>query len=252
MTTPSRSCKQCGKTIFKRVSAKRWETNQGKYCSRECFGKSQIGKESSYKPPRTKWPTIDETIHTGAVVHWSERSSDSKGYVHVPVTCSKCHSKRTILASHTRGKQGDTFTGYCYRCNLEENRVLFATGPDHPAWNGGIFINKGYRQVQLANLSGRALEFAQPMARKNHKHSHFISEHRLVMALAIGRSLDRTEIVHHKNGNKLDNRPENLEITTHANHRKLDVKYYELWQQAMRRIQELDIELLKCKEGRDD
>jgi hypothetical protein len=43
-------------------------------------------------------------------------------------------------------------------------------------------------------------------------------EHRVVMARAIGRPLQRTEHVHHINGKKLDNRIENLEILTASEH----------------------------------
>lgn len=39
-----------------------------------------------------------------------------------------------------------------------------------------------------------------------------VTEHRMVMAACLG------EVVHHRNGNKLDNRLENLELTTAGDH----------------------------------
>jgi len=47
---------------------------------------------------------------------------------------------------------------------------------------------------------------------------NYMAEHRLVAEETIGRYLKPCEDVHHINEDKLDNRPENLEILLHTEH----------------------------------
>jgi hypothetical protein len=48
-------------------------------------------------------------------------------------------------------------------------------------------------------------------------------EHRIIMESFVKRKLDYNEIVHHKDGNKLNNNLENLEIISRSNHMKLHI-----------------------------
>jgi hypothetical protein len=51
-----------------------------------------------------------------------------------------------------------------------------------------------------------------------------IAEHRYVMAHLLGRPLTSKEIVHHKDENKRNNEPSNLEIVLKKDHAKLHAK----------------------------
>lgn len=91
-------------------------------------------------------------------------------------------------------------------------------GEKHPQWKGGSYTNHGYRYVSINMLSAEDQEIAWPMVRKGNA---YITEHRLVMARSLGRPLEKHESVHHINGNKMDNRIENLELMGASEHSRM-------------------------------
>lgn len=53
---------------------------------------------------------------------------------------------------------------------------------------------------------------------KKSVNNRYVYIHRFVMEQMLGRILVQGEVVHHKNGNKEDNRPKNLELMTNSEH----------------------------------
>lgn len=105
---------------------------------------------------------------------------------------------RFCILCSKRIKNYDTI--YCsHKCSTDHH-----TGFNHPNYKGGSII-RGYRKIWI--------------------NGEQIPEHRHIMQEHLGRKLLSSEIVHHKDKNKLNNELSNLELMSrseHAKHHRLE------------------------------
>lgn len=174
---------------------------------------------------RLIYPTKDEIIErTGSIVHWSNGINDENidGRLRVTVTCGLCKKQRLCLVRHfiakwkKRGKWSfdKSYTGCCSNCHKKIPwDAKYNNKPHFKHKTSGGYIAIYDPKHPMADCVGR------------------IMEHRYIMAKHIGRNLTDLEIVHHINGNKKDNRIENLELVnkhTHVLISKLDKRIKQL------------------------
>jgi len=169
------------------------------------MGKKKIGKHlvyvSQYHPQDILDPDEGDLVHAWEI---------GKGNGPAPyrwTRCPQCSKFRWVI------KYEDPNI-ICRKCaGIRQRR------DGSPNWAGGNYVNdNGYRMMRIYNDH----PFFNSMGRINGIGSdntvRLIAEHRLVMAEHLGRPLRSWEAVHHINDIKVDNRLENLELTTPPNH----------------------------------
>jgi hypothetical protein len=119
--------------------------------------------------------------------------------------CRECGGTNNIAASPTA-----KYYGLCHSCRYKGNR--------NPKWKGGKFTDcDGYVRLNSMWDHPRANPAGQ------------VYEHIVVAEKMIGRSVAPYEIVHHLDGNKQNNHPDNLDIlSSTAEHNKIHNHYKNL------------------------
>ena len=146
------------------------------------------------------------------------KGKNSPYYKRVKVKCAFCGEILLKIPAHDK-RAKHLFCNV--ECKSKWQRGMF--GEDNPRWKGGRASDgKGYMMVMARD---------HPYANNR----GYVFEHRLVVEKELKRYLLPSEIVHHLNGIKTDNRIENLMAMNRNNHDVFSVRHA-----LENRIQELE------------
>lgn len=132
-----------------------------------------------------------------------KRSKDG----HIPMAIKSCDCCGAAFPVYKAGVR------FCSRVCAGKDLSQRQLGAANARWRGGETVTKHSGGGYIKELSpGHPYRDA----------GGYVMQHRLVMEKVIGRYLLPTERVHHKNGDRQDNRPENLELWTGVDATKKD------------------------------
>lgn len=146
-----------------------------------------IRRESRQRRERQKYCSTQCARHAqvGRSFKSASRNLDRK-------PCAKCGVEYQPKSSDSR-----YCSRFCWRAGM--------IGPESGNWKGGRHLDvHGYVKIRIPYEVRKA-------SGKKTTHN-YVLEHRHVMASMIGRPLRKDETVHHINGDRTDNRPENLQL----------------------------------------
>jgi len=201
----SKPCERCGEefTRRERLSNSQWQNR--KYCSKSCAAtKLSIDKDkvrSMYVDDLMSSTQIAESIGTSP-------THVLRVLAKIGVKTRSATLNKTL--SHSRACVREKLRNSATSRKLSEaakDKLRALSGKKNSGYISGITLNKhGYlvfsRSSSNGDLAGKAL-------------------HVCIAEWLYGRRMKKGEHVHHIDGNKLNNHPENLAILNHSDHAKL-------------------------------
>ena len=195
------ACVICGKERWVPLYGNKLTSDRCQFCA----VKTGYIKDTTKPRKRVEYHLLpqDYIPQIGEIRHAKELEYKKHYAQYIYINCIDCGKARWSVV-----KDGVAQYPRCASCAARLNGKSIS-GKSHPAWRGGRTRDGGYTLIKLDPSN-----FFYPMV----DNGGYIREHRLVMAQRLGRCLQSWECVHHKNGVKTDNKPENLELTTHGSH----------------------------------
>lgn len=135
----------------------------------------------------------------------ADKANAKKRSDQVTLTCKICKVEFKVKRSHASKRET------CSKLCWSEAHSQRLSGGNHFRWRPIKQMKKKYKWAKADD-------------------GFWNYEHRIIMERHLGRKLGRNEVVHHKNNNHLDNRLENLEVMSRAEHTRMhteDGTYYE-------------------------
>lgn len=185
-------CKHCGKSFTA------YECSHRLYCSKNC--------------------AISE--------NWKKRARAVK----ITITCKQCGKEFTLSASETRVKKGEVKfcstkcrdearkTGKIIKCK-QCGKEFYSTRRDFCSPECARKYRSDNTDHKIYMEKGYLVKYERGYNKKGN-----VKLHRDIIEKKLGRRLDPSEVVHHKDGNKLNNDIDNLEVMSRGDHSRLHRK----------------------------